>query len=122
MTRLSDFRCLRCGTCCTWEGPVRVNEAEIERIAAFLHIEVQDFINHHTVLTPDRRGLSLMEAADGSCVYYDDAAKSCRINPVKPHQCSAFPFEWNFPGWDDLCAGGKALKLAGSTAGSIEKS
>ena len=87
MTRLSEFRCLRCGTCCKWEGPVRGNEEEI-----------------------------------GSCVYYDDAAKSCRINPVKPHQCSAFPFEWNFPGWDDLCAGGKALKLAGSTAGSIEKS
>ena len=107
---LSEFRCRRCGTCCKWEGPVRVSQEEIARIAEFLHIGVQEFINRHTVLTPDRRGLSLMEnPADGSCIYYDDAAKACRINPVKPRQCSAFPFDWNFPGWETLCEGGKEL-------------
>jgi len=72
---LSEFRCRRCGTCCKWEGPVRVSQEEIARIAEFLHIDVQEFIN----------------------------------NPVKPRQCSAFPFDWNFPGWEMLCEGGKEL-------------
>ena len=106
----ADFQCRRCGTCCKWEGPVRVSYEEIVKIAEFLQIEVHEFINHHTVLTQDRRALSLMEKDDGSCVYYDDERKACIIHPVKPHQCSSFPFEWNFPGWEELCEGGKALR------------
>lgn len=107
---LSLFECKRCGACCKWEGPVRVSQEEINAIAGFLNIEPGEFIRDHTVLTPDRKSLSLMEKPDGSCVYYDDAEKACIINPVKPAQCSAFPFRWNFPGWDELCAGGIALK------------
>lgn len=107
---LSNFKCCRCGTCCKWEGAVRVSHEEIIKIAEFLRIDPQEFINRHTVLTPDRRSLSLMEKADGSCVYYDDEKKACAINPVKPHQCRAFPFEWNFPGWEKLCEGGKGIR------------
>lgn len=107
---LSRFQCRRCGACCRWEGAVRVSPAEIEKIAEYLHIDVREFINRHTVLTPDRRSLSLPEKADGSCVYYDDVRKACAIQPVKPRQCSAFPFEWNFPGWEELCKGGRELR------------
>ena len=107
---LSRFQCRRCGTCCKWEGAVRVSHEEIVKIAEFLYIDLQEFLNHHTVLTPDRRSLSLLEKEDGSCIYYDEKQKACLIQPVKPHQCSSFPFEWNFPGWDELCEGGKALR------------
>ena len=107
---LAHFKCKRCGACCKWEGPVRVSEDEILDIAHFLKIDPEEFVRNHTVLAPDRKSLSLMEKPDGSCVYYDDASKSCIINPVKPLQCSAFPYRWNFPGWDELCAGGRALK------------
>ena len=27
----------------------------------------------------------------------------CRVNDVKPDQCSGFPNTWNFPGWQDVC-------------------
>ncbi len=119
-TNLDHFQCLRCGTCCKWEGSVRVNEQEIKAIAEFLGIPEQEFIYAHTVLTPDRRSLSLMEKADGSCVYYEEETKSCQINPVKPHQCAAFPREWNFPGWETLCEGGKKQRKE-SLQSEIEK-
>ena len=99
------FHCVRCGACCRWEGPVRVSEQEIDAIARFLGIPVKDFIRDHTVLTSDRRSLSLRENPDGSCCYYDPSARSCRIQAVKPKQCRDFPLVWNFPGWEKLCAG-----------------
>lgn len=99
------FQCVRCGACCRWEGPVRVTEAEVDSIAAYLNIPVRDFLRDHTVLTPDRRSLSLLEKPDGSCCYYDEQTRSCRIQAVKPAQCRDFPLKWNFPGWEKLCAG-----------------
>lgn len=110
---LREFQCLRCGKCCMWEGPVRVNEEEIKAIASFLQIPLEEFIQKDTVLAPDRKSLSLKEAPDGACVYYDKAQHLCMLQSVKPAQCKAFPFTWNFPGWDDVCEGGKALKKKG---------
>lgn len=101
------FKCARCGACCEWEGPVRLEEGEVDAIAGFLHMEVADFIAAHTVLTEDRRSLSLMEKPDGSCAFYDREGKLCLINPVKPGQCVRFPASWSFPGWERLCAGAK---------------
>lgn len=99
--------CIRCGACCRWEGPVRVSESEIDAIAGYLNIPVNDFIRDHTVLTADRRSLSLLENPDGSCCYYDSEKHLCRIQPVKPKQCRDFPEKWNFPGWEKLCAGAR---------------
>ena len=103
-----EFRCVRCGACCRWEGPVRVTEAEVDAIAAYLNIPVKDFLRDHTVLTADRRSLSLKEKPDGSCCYYDEKTRLCRIQAVKPAQCRNFPGQWNFPGWEKLCAGAQA--------------
>ena len=99
------FRCIRCGACCRWEGPVRVSEKEVDAIAEFLRIPLRDFLRDHTVLTADRRSLSLKEKPDGSCCYYDPHSRCCMIQPVKPAQCRNFPVQWNFPGWEKLCAG-----------------
>ena len=107
---LSSFRCMRCGACCKWEGPVRVSEREIDRIAAYLGVELSRFIEKYTCLAPDRRSLSLLEKEDGSCLYYDDDNKSCLINPVKPKQCRDFPHRWNFPSWRLFCVGARDLK------------
>ena len=99
------FHCVRCGACCRWEGPVRVSEKEVDAIAEFLRIPVRDFLRDHTVLTADRRSLSLKEKPDGSCCYYDPHTRSCMIQAIKPAQCRDFPVKWNFPGWEKLCAG-----------------
>jgi len=106
MAMSSEFKCARCGACCEWEGPVRVDADEIDAIAAYLGMTSEDFVAKRTVLAEDRRSLSLMERPDGSCEFYDRDAKSCLINPVKPRQCVLFPLQWRFPGWERLCACG----------------
>jgi Fe-S-cluster containining protein len=101
---LSEFKCLKCGTCCKWPGYVRLSHDDIDNIAIFLNMTVNEFIEKYTFLTRDRRSLSLIENEDGYCIFLTD--EGCKINPVKPQQCIDFPHKWRFEGWDDLCGWG----------------
>ena len=105
------FECKRCGNCCRWPGYVRISAAEADAIADFLQIPVGDFIADCTRLTADRSGLSLLENPDGSCPYLIDspAGPSCQLQEVKPQQCLDFPLKWNFPNWQQECAGGAEM-------------
>jgi Fe-S-cluster containining protein len=93
--------CQRCTACCRWPGQVRVSEAEIARLAVFLGMSEVDFIQRHTRLAADRRGLALQEQPGGECVFLEGA--DCRVQPVKPQQCRDFPNLWNFPGFEQIC-------------------
>ncbi len=93
--------CQRCGACCRWPGDVRVDDAEVRRIAAFLGLSEASFIERFTRLRRDRRGLSLIEKENGECVFY--AGGACSIQDVKPQQCRDFPNLWNFPGFETTC-------------------
>jgi Fe-S-cluster containining protein len=106
--KITDFKCGRCGTCCKWSGYVRLREGELEDIAAFLEMAPHEFAEKYTVLTRDRRGLSLIEREDGSCIFFEDSPPVCLINAVKPQQCRDFPLRWNFPGWEKECAGAQS--------------
>ena len=99
-----DFQCARCGNCCKWPGYVRISAEETAQIAAFLEMTVQAFTDEYTILTSDRRGLSLIEKDDRHCIFYVEPP-ACRIEPVKPQQCRNFPLKWNFEGWDKECGG-----------------
>ena len=96
------YECTGCGTCCQWEGYVRLTEQEVDEIAAFLGVPVEQFVARFTAVTDDRRSLTLIERSDGACVMLTKDNR-CRINPAKPNQCRGFPNEWNFPGWQTLC-------------------
>jgi uncharacterized protein len=93
--------CQRCTACCRWPGQVRVDEDEITRLAAFLQLSERDFIERHTRLRHDRRGLVLQEQPDGACVFLD--GNQCAIQPVKPQQCRDFPNLWKYPGSEKYC-------------------
>jgi hypothetical protein len=103
----ANFACRRCGTCCRWEGEVRISQAEIEKAAATLELAPETFIASFTQVTRDRRGLTLNERPDGACIFYLDDPPGCKIYGVRPEQCRNFPLVWNFPDWQTLCAGGK---------------
>ena len=99
------FHCRMCGACCRIpDGIVRVSEAEIARIAAFLGMAEADFIDRETELAPDRRGLILRSRPDGACVWLTDD-NLCRINPVKPYQCRTFPDKWTNSDSNETCPG-----------------
>ena len=105
------FICRRCGACCrTKDGIVRVGEAEIARIAAFLGMDEAEFIEKESELAPDRRGLMLHSRPDGSCAFLTEG-NLCGINPVKPDKCRTFPQSWVNPDSASVCP---ALKDPGS--------
>jgi uncharacterized protein len=116
MAYLVTYRCERCTNCCRWPGVVKVEQDEIAAIAAFVGVSEEEFIGRHTRLRPDRGGLSLLEREDHSCAWLDGA--DCRLQPVKPRQCRAFPNEWNFPGWREKCAATPVLTKVDSEGGS----
>lgn len=95
-------QCTRCGNCCRWTGYVRLKEAEVDAIVAHLGLSATEFMERFTRLTDDRRGLSLIEKPDGSCIFLE-GTNECRIQPVKPSQCIGFPNAWNFPGFEKQC-------------------
>lgn len=95
------YVCQRCTNCCRWPGDVRLEADEIASIAAFLGLSEPEFIERHTRLRSNRRGLSLIEKDNHECIMLD--GDSCRIHPVKPAQCRGFPNQWNFPGWREVC-------------------
>lgn len=102
------FRCRRCGACCRWKGAVKVEPDEVDAVAGFLHIPLDEFLADHTCLTPDRKHLSLCEKPNGECAYLtidDNGFPACAIEPVKPRQCRNFPEKWNFPNWQSQCSG-----------------
>lgn len=95
------YECERCTACCRWPGDVRLEDEEIGRIAQFLELEEEVFIERFTRLRMNRKGLSLLERENHECVMLDGDA--CRIHLVKPEQCRGFPNRWNFPGWREVC-------------------
>ena len=87
----------------TGEGILVVKELQLE---GKKKMPVEEFLEEYTRLRPDRTGLSLTEAENGSCIFFEDgSAPRCRINPVKPQQCRDFPLKWNFPNWQSECKG-----------------
>jgi Fe-S-cluster containining protein len=95
------YVCQRCTACCKWPGDVRIEDGEIGRIAAFLGLGEAEFIEKHTRLRMNRKGLSLLEKDNHECVMLE--GNSCRIHEVKPAQCAGFPNKWTFPGWRQVC-------------------
>ena len=103
MADAASFKSQGCGACCRIkDGIVRVGEAEIRRIAAFLGMSEQEFIDRETEIAPDRKMLILKSRPDESCVYLTDDNR-CRIHPVKPDKCRTFPFEWTNPDSATVC-------------------
>ena len=102
---MDEFKCRMCGACCRIkDGIVRVSDAEIARIAAFLGMGEAEFIERETEVAPDRKSLVLKSCPDGSCAYLTEE-NLCRINPVKPEKCRTFPFEWTNPDSAEVCPG-----------------
>jgi uncharacterized protein len=92
---LNEFSCSGCGDCCRWGGYVLLTDLDILRIAAEAGMSEEEFIEHHTRLSPNRKQLALLDQADGSCEFLE--GNSCRVYEGRPDQCRTFPYEWSVP-------------------------
>ncbi len=86
-------------------------------MADVLGMSVEDFTQRFTRLTHDRRGLSLTEKRDGSCVFL--GGDGCSIQRVKPRQCRDFPTLWAFEDYESICASMK--ERAGTVRGGEDE-
>ncbi len=67
-----------------------VNKAEVEAMAAALRLDVEKLERKYIRLIGIRK--SLIEYANGDCVFFDTRSRSCRIYQVRPRQCRTWPF------------------------------
>jgi Fe-S-cluster containining protein len=85
------FACTGCGDCCTGApGYVWVNVSEIEALASAVGIPVEEFQRRYVRQVGIRR--SLIEFANGDCVFFDNASRKCRVYDARPRQCRTWPF------------------------------
>jgi uncharacterized protein len=85
------FECTGCGNCCTGEpGYVWVNAAEIADLAQAARMDIArfeaQFIRRVGVRT------SLIELANGDCIFFDPATRQCTLYQARPRQCRTWPF------------------------------
>ncbi len=86
-----QFECSQCGDCCTGgPGYVWVNDAEIEAMAQFTNMSVEQFESVYVRQVGLRK--SLREYTSGDCVFLDNQQRGCSIYPVRPRQCRTWPF------------------------------
>ena len=77
-------------------------DGEVERIAEFLEMPLYQFVKDFTRLRDNRQGLSLVDKEGTSeCIMLNGV--DCRLQAVKPFQCTGFPNRWNFENWREAC-------------------
>ena len=105
------FECERCGKCCTDVHFLYLFDADVTRIAEFLKISNQEFIEKYTNKDGDESKYSLQIP----CPFYDEPTKACTIYDVRPDSCVEWPasavgasaFQGNAVDWEH-----KVLTLA----------
>lgn len=83
------FECKKCGECCYGEGGILLQPEDIDKIAEFLGMTADSFMELHCEQRHGR--LYIRSASNGYCVFFDQE-KQCLIHPVKPKPCSLWPF------------------------------
>lgn len=101
---IEAFECVRCGRCCTGAGFVNLEADECPRIAEFLGLTLEEFLDRYTRHEPGyERWLVDGEGPEEPCVFLvrdADGLAGCRIQgEAKPVQCRTFPMKWRIPGF-----------------------
>lgn len=86
-----QFTCSQCGDCCTGApGHVWVINEEIAAIAAAVGEEVAVFEEKYVRKVGARK--SLIEYANGDCVFFNTKTRGCNVYSARPRQCRTWPF------------------------------
>lgn len=60
------FSCTECGKCCTGGGEVWVNDAEVAKLAAHLHLQLPQFKSRHVKQYSRRPGWHMLRSQPGA--------------------------------------------------------
>lgn len=86
------FGCTQCGNCCIEPGFVFMYFEEMKAMAAHLEMRLRDFKDRFGVKWDPGAGQWLLSATDGQGCPLLTEDRGCSVHPVKPIQCSTFPF------------------------------
>jgi Fe-S-cluster containining protein len=85
------FECTQCGDCCTGApGFVWVNREEIAALAKKRGMSTSEFEQKFVRRVGIRK--SLIEYANGDCVFFDGRTRKCTVYDARPRQCRTWPF------------------------------
>ena len=88
--------CANCGgACCIGEsGYIWVNYPEIESIANYLNLTIENFAKEYLIRAKNRYSLKEFKVKElgYSCIFFDIEKRVCKIYEVRPKQCRTFPF------------------------------
>jgi len=92
----NESACASCGgACCIGEsGYIWVKRDEIEDIASYLNLSLEEFAQKYLIRAKNRYSLKEYKV-DGlgySCIFFDTNKRLCKIYEVRPKQCRSFPF------------------------------
>jgi Fe-S-cluster containining protein len=94
--------CVSCGgACCIGEsGYIWAKYAEIEKMANFLELTIEEFATMYLRKVKHRYSLieKKLDESNYACIFFDSTIKQCSIYPVRPYQCRTFPFWEIFKG------------------------
>ena len=103
------FECQMCGNCCQGQGGIVISEPEQKRIADFLSLSLDKFLDSYTEF---RNGKRCIKTRGNDCCIFFHEGEGCGIHPVKPDVCRAWPFfrgnlldEMSFELAKDYCPG-----------------
>ncbi|WP_300667708.1 YkgJ family cysteine cluster protein [Desulfoluna sp.] len=81
------FQCTQCGECCTGFGGNYMTPEDVDRIAAFVGVSRERFLEDYCQMVDGLPVIAVGE--DGRCVFFRG---NCTIHEVKPRMCRAWPF------------------------------
>lgn len=86
-----DFRCGKCGHCCSVGGDMVVTQDDLDRIVAYLELTPEDIesIFYHAGGSRYRQ-YKLRHTQP--CYFLDKLDHTCTIHEVKPQACRDYPF------------------------------
>jgi len=94
--RFNPLACIECGgACCTGEsGYIWVKYREIENIAKFLNLDIEEFSIKYLRKIKHRYSLKEVKIGNNNyaCIFFDTVSKTCQIYKVRPIQCQKYPF------------------------------
>lgn len=94
--KFTPSACEACGgACCTGKsGYIWARYPEIEQMATFLDLSVEEFATMYLKKVKHRYSLveKQLDADNFACIFFDEKEKKCTIYSVRPRQCRTFPF------------------------------
>ena len=88
----SQFKCHRCGSCCSHGGQIRITPAEAQLIADYLGIDMGDMSLFPFTAQSDDPDYLYLEVTD-PCFFWDKMTCEGMINEVKPAMCLDYPWK-----------------------------